>query len=157
MNLLEGKKLPPAPGCVDQKLTQLTTATANGVIQHEELTIPTRQTPYALQKLMDIFRNQMLDAIEQMKAPEYRQHLLDQIEVETARQKILMKRRDYLQSAIDRLLKDSTVLLRTKLEELGIPGEQATADTLLSEVINFVLIYFSQNEYMLETHALFLG
>jgi len=130
----EGKILPPAPGCVDQKLTQLTTATAAGVIQHEELTIPSSHTPYALQKLLDIYRNQMLDALEQMKTPEYRYNLLEQIEVEKGKFKLLTKQKDHLHAGIERLLKDSTVLLRSKLEELGIPGEMATADTLLSEV-----------------------
>ena len=138
VSIAEGKKTGPAPGCVDQKLTLLTTATAAGVMQHEELTIPSRDTPYALQKLLDIFRNQMLDGIEQMKSPEYKQQLLDQIDAEKQRRAALTKRADQLKFTIEKLLSDSTILLRNKLEELEIPGEGATADTLLSEVCTHI-------------------
>lgn len=48
-----GKKLPPAPGCVDQQLTSLT-----GDMKHNELDIPPApgETPYALQILLDMYR-----------------------------------------------------------------------------------------------------
>lgn len=48
-----GKKLPPAPGCIDQQLTSLT-----GDMRHNELEIPPdpNETPYALQILLDMYR-----------------------------------------------------------------------------------------------------
>lgn len=48
-----GKKLPPAPGCIDQQLTSLT-----GDMRHNELEIPRdpNETPYALQILLDMYR-----------------------------------------------------------------------------------------------------
>lgn len=137
-----GKRLPPAKGTVDQKLTQLTTAATTGVIKHEELMIPSRDIPYALQKLLDIFKNQFLDMIELMKSAEYEQQLREQIEAEKKRKEQLTLRRDQLNKHIDRLISDSTKLLRTKLEELNIPGENATADTLLSEVCVLAEIVF---------------
>lgn len=70
-----------------------------------------------------------------MKSTEYEDQLKAQIEEEKKRKEQLTLRRDQLNKHIDRLISDSTNLLRTKLEELNIPGESATADTLLSEVI----------------------
>lgn len=69
-----------------------------------------------------------------MKSPEYEVQLKEQIDAEKKRKEQLTLRRDQLNKHIDRLINDSTNLLRTKLEELNIPGESATADTLLSEV-----------------------
>jgi H3 lysine-79-specific histone-lysine N-methyltransferase len=132
--LLAGKKLPPAKGTVDQKLTQISSAATTGVIKHEEIPITSRDTPYALQKLLEIYKNQFLDAIETMKSDEYRDEILQQVEAEKERKETLTLRKDQLQKHIDRLISDSTKLLRSKLEELNIPGEGATADTLLSEV-----------------------
>lgn len=48
-----GKRLPPAPGCVDQQLTTL-----SGDMQHSELEIPVApaETPYALHILLDLYK-----------------------------------------------------------------------------------------------------
>uniref|UniRef100_A0A1B6MM91 Uncharacterized protein n=2 Tax=Graphocephala atropunctata TaxID=36148 RepID=A0A1B6MM91_9HEMI len=75
-----GKKLPPAPGCVDQQLTSLSTNTQPSLV-HEELDIPPApaDTPYSLQMLLDLFRSQFLEAIDQMKRPSYRSEVNAQI------------------------------------------------------------------------------
>lgn len=64
-----GKKLPPAPGCVDQQLTALSTE-----LIHNELDIPQApsNTPYGLQILLDMFRVQYMNMINQMKSPSYK-------------------------------------------------------------------------------------
>ena len=54
-----GKKLPPAPGCVDQHLSSLSSLQSHSATVHEELSIPpttTSGTPYALQMLLDLYR-----------------------------------------------------------------------------------------------------
>ena len=127
------KKLPPAPGCVDQKLTNLT-ANSNGIIRHEEIPILTRDTPYALQKLLEIFKNYYLDTVETMKLPSFKENLELQISVQKKKKEELVQTKDQLERQITTLIEDSTSKLRAKLEELDIPGEGATADTLLSEV-----------------------
>ena len=120
--VITGKKLPPAPGCVDQKLTQLTTAASNGIIKHEELPQPiSRDTPYALQKLLDMFRNQYLDALETLKFSPYKTNLESQITVEKKRKEELMLRKSQLEKQIAKLIEDSTLMLRAKLDELQIP------------------------------------
>lgn len=139
---LTGKKLPAAKGTIDQKLTQLSSAATTGIIKHEEMPITTRNTPYALQKLLEMYKNQFLDAIETMKSPQYRRQLLDQVEVEKRRKEDLVIRKDQLDKHIAKLISDSTKLLRSKLEELNIQGEGATADTLLSEVSIFICKLF---------------
>jgi len=67
-----GRKLPPAPGCVDQQLTSL--AVQGPALVHEELEIPAApaDTPYALQILLELFRTQYLQALDTMKSPAYR-------------------------------------------------------------------------------------
>jgi hypothetical protein len=74
-----------------------------------------------------------------MKCGEWRKQLLGQIELEKEKKVFLEKRKEQLEGGIFKLLSDSTVLLRSKLEELEIPGEGATADTLLSEVSELLL------------------
>lgn len=54
-----GKKLPPAPGCVDQHLSSLSMSLqSHATVVHEELSIPSAPaaTPYALQLLLDLYR-----------------------------------------------------------------------------------------------------
>lgn len=95
-----GKKLPPAPGCVDQQLTSLTTSTAKTV--HEELDIPPApaETPYALQVLLDLFRSQFIDAIDQMKKPNYKDHVRAQIQKEKVLQNRPLTLVEYLETAL---------------------------------------------------------
>lgn len=95
-----GKKLPPAPGCVDQQLTSLTTSTAKTV--HEELDIPPApaETPYALQVLLDLFRSQFIDAIDQMKKPNYKDHVRAQIQKEKVMQNRTLTLVEYLETAL---------------------------------------------------------
>lgn len=78
--LASGKKLPPAPGCVDQQLTALSADN----VTHNELDIPQapRNTPYALQILMDIFRDNYMSMVNQMKKPQYRVNVDAQIKQE---------------------------------------------------------------------------
>lgn len=113
-----GKKLPPAPGCVDQKLTSLTA----GDMQHQELDIPTapRETPYALQILLDMYRNQFLQALDQMKSPAYKENVSRQIADEKERHKNLLNRASQLEKQIKVLIDDSVSLLKTRMNELGI-------------------------------------
>lgn len=109
--------------------------------------ITSRNTPYALQKLLEMYKNQFLDAVETMKSPAYRKQLLEQVEVEKRRKEELNIRKDQLDKHIDRLIADSTKLLRSKLEELNIQGEGATADTLLSEVSKITFEFFLVKKY----------
>lgn len=74
-----GKKLPPAPGCVDQQLTALSTD-----MVHNELDIPQApaKTPYALQILLDMYRVQYMNMIDQIKSPTYKITVESQISEE---------------------------------------------------------------------------
>lgn len=113
-----GKKLPPAPGCVDQKLTSLTA----GDMLHQELDIPTapRETPYALQILLDMYRNQFLQALDQMRSPVYKENVNRQITDEKERHKNLLNRANQLEKQIKVLIDDSVSLLKARMHELGI-------------------------------------
>lgn len=85
-----GKKLPPAPGCVDQQLTALRVMPSVELSDvHNELDIPPApaDTPYALQLLLDMFRAQFLQMVELIKSPQHKQDVKIQIETEKVSRK----------------------------------------------------------------------
>lgn len=77
-----GKKLPPPPGCVDQQFTSLTAVAASTLPVHSELPPPKGDTPYALQVLLDLYREQFLAMVDFMKSDKFRQNIESQIAAE---------------------------------------------------------------------------
>lgn len=128
-----GKKLPPAPGCVDQQLTSL-----SGNMTHEELEIPTApsETPYALQILLDLFRNQFMHQLEQMRSSTYKDSVNKQISDEKERNKNLLNRVNQLEKQIKVLIDDSVALLKARMNELGI--EMTSQNDLLAKAKEIV-------------------
>ncbi|XP_055601875.1 histone-lysine N-methyltransferase, H3 lysine-79 specific isoform X2 [Uranotaenia lowii] len=112
-----GKRLPPAPGCVDQLLTSIA-----GDMQHSELDIPEApsETPYALQILLDLFKTQFMKTIEAMRKPSYKDNVQQQIEREKERNQRLLNRAGQLEKQIKVLIDDSVALLKARMNELGI-------------------------------------
>ncbi|XP_055640306.1 histone-lysine N-methyltransferase, H3 lysine-79 specific isoform X2 [Toxorhynchites rutilus septentrionalis] len=112
-----GKRLPPAPGCVDQLLTSLA-----GDMQHTELDIPEApsETPYALQILLDLYKAQFMRTIEAMRKPAYKDTVQQQIEREKERNQRLLNRAGQLEKQIKVLIDDSVALLKARMNELGI-------------------------------------
>lgn len=112
-----GKRLPPAPGCVDQLLTSLA-----GDMQHTELDIPEApsETPYALQILLDLYKAQFMKTIEAMRKPAYKDTVQQQIEREKERNQRLLNRAGQLEKQIKVLIDDSVALLKARMNELGI-------------------------------------
>lgn len=128
-----GKRLPPAPGCVDQQLTSLT-----GNMTHEELDIPTApsDTPYALQILLELFRNQFMQQLEQMRTPSCKENVNKQIADEKDRNKNLLNRVNQLEKQIKVLIDDSVALLKARMNELGI--EMTSQNDLLAKAKEIV-------------------
>lgn len=87
--IANGKKIPPAPGTVDQQLTALSTD-----MIHDELEIPPTpaNTPYALQILLDMYRAQYMTMIDQLKSPDYKVSVENLIKDEKVTQIITLKR-----------------------------------------------------------------
>ncbi|KAK9890270.1 hypothetical protein WA026_010379 [Henosepilachna vigintioctopunctata] len=112
-----GKKLPPAPGCVDQQLTALSTE-----LVHNELDIPSEpeRTPYSLQILLDMFRDQYAAMIHQMKQPSYKKSIEVNIKQERDINQKLQNRAAQLEKQIKVLIDDSVALLKARMNELGI-------------------------------------
>lgn len=112
-----GKKLPAARGCIDQQLTSL-----SGDMKHNELEIPTApgETPYALQILLDMFRDQLMNTLDEMKSYSYKNHVNKQIELEKERNQSLLNRAGQLEKQIKVLIDDSVALLKARMCELGI-------------------------------------
>ncbi|KAL1463487.1 hypothetical protein WDU94_015235, partial [Cyamophila willieti] len=135
-----GKKLPPARGCVDQTLTSLSTAQALPVGGlHTELEIPPTpaETPYSLQMLLDILRNQYLAMIERLKSEKYKKEVEDQIEIEKKKKEQTKKRIEALDKQISHLIQDSVELLKTRMAELDIHAN--TPKELLSKANDIVV------------------
>ncbi|XP_017461105.1 PREDICTED: histone-lysine N-methyltransferase, H3 lysine-79 specific-like, partial [Rhagoletis zephyria] len=112
------KKLPAAPGCVDQQLTSLLTRN----MSHTELEIPEapQDTPYALQILLDVFRSQYMAMIDQMKARSFVPNIKRQIQLEQERKQRIKNRACQLDKQIKVLIDDSVMLLKARMNELGI-------------------------------------
>ncbi|CAD6995751.1 unnamed protein product [Ceratitis capitata] len=112
------KKLPAAPGCVDQQLTSLLTRN----MSHTELEIPEapQDTPYALQILLDVFRSQYMAMIEQMKSKSFVPNIKRQIQLEQERKQRIKNRASQLDKQIKVLIDDSVMLLKARMNELGI-------------------------------------
>ncbi|XP_055906629.1 histone-lysine N-methyltransferase, H3 lysine-79 specific isoform X2 [Eupeodes corollae] len=111
------KKLPPAPGCVDQQLTSLT-----GDMSHTELDIPQApsDTPYALQIILDVFRQQYMTMIDNMKSKSFVPNLKRKIQMEQERKQRIKNRASQLDKQIKVLIDDSVALLKARMNELGI-------------------------------------
>lgn len=112
-----GKKPPPAPGCVDQQLTALSTE-----LVHNELDIPPEpeNTPYSLQILLDMFRDQYNAMMNQMKQPSYKKSIEVNIKQEKDINQKLQNRAAQLEKQIKVLIDDSVALLKARMNELGI-------------------------------------
>ncbi|XP_050497396.1 histone-lysine N-methyltransferase, H3 lysine-79 specific isoform X2 [Diabrotica virgifera virgifera] len=113
-----GKKLPPAPGCVDQQLTTL----SSDSIVHNELDIPEQpaETPYGLQVLLDMFKGQYMQMLNQLKNPNYKNLIEVQIGEENERNRKLKNRAAQLEKQITLLIDDSVALLKARMSELEI-------------------------------------
>lgn len=112
----------PPPGCVDQRLSALALTLQARDQQHAELDIPTapQNTPYSLQLLLDLYRDQFLKFIEQMRRPDYATEINDQISKEKERNQKLILRAAQLEKQIKVLIDDSVALLKARMSELGI-------------------------------------
>ncbi|XP_032663538.1 histone-lysine N-methyltransferase, H3 lysine-79 specific isoform X2 [Odontomachus brunneus] len=125
-----GKKPPPAPGCVDQQLSSLSLSLqSHSTSVHEELSIPPAPsaTPYALQILLDMYRDQFMLMLESMRTPSYRVSVNTDISKERERNSKLQSRAAQLEKQIKVLIDDSVALLKARMTELGInatsPGD----------------------------------
>ncbi|XP_069960923.1 histone-lysine N-methyltransferase, H3 lysine-79 specific isoform X8 [Cherax quadricarinatus] len=126
----------PAPGCVDQKLSLFTPSTVSGILRHEELPIPPSDTPYALEVLLDVFRQQFLNMLDSIKKPEYKDFVMQQIEAEKEKNKSLKSRAAQLERQIKVLIDDSVALLRSRISELGMTA--ANPEDLLNRAKEIV-------------------
>ncbi|XP_044576542.1 histone-lysine N-methyltransferase, H3 lysine-79 specific isoform X2 [Cotesia glomerata] len=125
-----GKKLPPAPGTVEQHLSSLSLSLqANTTTVHEELSIPPAPaaTPYALQILLDHYRDQFMAMLDSLRTPAYKDSVNDELTKERERNSKLQSRAAQLEKQIKVLIDDSVALLKARMTELGInatsPGD----------------------------------
>lgn len=112
-----GMRLPPAAGCVDEHLTNYA-----GTMTHEELDVPDPSTepPYALKILLDVYKAQFMSFIDTMRSNAFKENLHRQIESEKEKNKRLLNRTGQLEKQIKVLVEDSVVLLKARMQELGI-------------------------------------
>jgi [histone H3]-lysine79 N-trimethyltransferase len=112
-----GMRLPPAQGCIDEHL-----AAYAGTMTHEELDMPSTssETPYALKILLDVYKAQFMGFLDSMKSSAFKENLHRQIESKRDEYKRLMNRTGQLEKQIKVLVEDSVVLLKARMQELGI-------------------------------------
>ena len=133
------QRLPPAPGCIDQQLTDIVLPL--GYPHHEEVRPAVADDganiPYGLQVLLEVYKNQMMAAVNQFKSTEYRQSIQRQIDAERERQCNLTSKAAQLEKQVKQLIDDSVALLRCRMAELGIEAE--TPVELLNKAKEIVL------------------
>lgn len=125
-----GSVTAPPPGCVGQRLSALGVQLQPAERLHSELDIPrSPHTPYSLQLLLDMFRDQYLAFIQRMNTPEYANEIRNQIEKEKEKNHKLKSRASQLDKQINVLISDSVALLKARMSELGIHANN-TVDLL---------------------------
>ncbi|XP_026758650.2 histone-lysine N-methyltransferase, H3 lysine-79 specific isoform X1 [Galleria mellonella] len=128
--LRNGAVTAPPPGCVEQRLSALGVQLQPADRLHSELDIPrSPHTPYSLQLLLDMFRDQYLAFINRMNSPEYAHEIRHQIDKEKERNQKLKSRASQLDKQINVLISDSVALLKARMSELGIHANN-TVDLL---------------------------
>ncbi|XP_049880326.1 histone-lysine N-methyltransferase, H3 lysine-79 specific isoform X2 [Pectinophora gossypiella] len=128
--LHNGAVTAPPPGCVEQRLSALGVALQPAERLHSELDIPrSPHTPYSLQLLLDMFRDQYLAFIQRMNTPDYARDIRQQIDKEKERNQKLKSRASQLDKQISVLISDSVALLKARMSELGIHANN-TVDLL---------------------------
>ncbi|XP_049692265.2 histone-lysine N-methyltransferase, H3 lysine-79 specific isoform X1 [Helicoverpa armigera] len=128
--LHNGAVTAPPPGCVEQRLSALGVQLQPADRLHSELDIPrSPHTPYSLQLLLDMFRDQYLAFIERMNTPDYADEIRHQIQKEKERNQKLKSRASQLDKQINVLISDSVALLKARMSELGIHANN-TVDLL---------------------------
>ncbi|KAF4532063.1 hypothetical protein B566_EDAN016135 [Ephemera danica] len=132
-----GQKLPPAPGCVDEQLTSLVVGAAAPAEVHNELEIRPTDTPYALQLLLDVYRQQLTHMVDRMKTPQFKTEINQDIMKEKDRNAKLVNRAAQLEKQISVLIDDSVALLKARMSELGINA--TTPGDLLAKAKEIVL------------------
>ncbi|CAG9132369.1 unnamed protein product [Plutella xylostella] len=118
----------PPPGCVEQRLSSL------GALQppsrlHKELSIPPAPTPYSLQVLLELFRDQYLAFTGRLADPQYEREVSHAVDKERERNQKLKSRASQLDKQISVLISDSVALLKARMSELGIHASN-TVDLL---------------------------
>nr|XP_015904876.1 uncharacterized protein LOC107437400 isoform X2 [Parasteatoda tepidariorum] len=98
----------PAPGCVDQKLND----TPSVVEKEIEPTLP-------IERLLEMQKKLMIDFLNYMKSPDYRNNLEAQILKEKERSKKLETYSSHLQKVINGLRNEGVSLLKDRVSVLG--------------------------------------
>ncbi|CAG4979271.1 unnamed protein product [Parnassius apollo] len=128
--LQNGTVTAPPPGCVGQRLSALGVQLQPTDRLHSELDIPrSPHTPYSLQLLLDMFRDQYLAFIQRLNSPEYARDVRHHIDKEKERNQKLKSRASQLDKQINVLISDSVALLKARMSELGIHANN-TVDLL---------------------------
>lgn len=112
-----GIKQPAAAGCIDAHLSSY-----SGMMIHEEIDDPmtNNDVPFALKVLLDTFKAQYMNYINTMRSATFKENLNRQIESEKEKNKRLLNRTGQLEKQIKVLVDDSVILLKARMQELGI-------------------------------------
>jgi len=120
-NQVQGQKLPPAPGCVDQQLSSLLLAQAAAPeTVHSEVAPKNSSEPYGLQVLLDSVRTSYMQFIHHMQTPDFKVSVQMSIKAEKERHAKIKNRASQLEKQIQVLITDSVSLLKTRMNEIGI-------------------------------------
>lgn len=136
---------------------------------HEEIDDPRtyNDVPYALKVLLDTFKAQYMNYINTMRSTTFKENLNRQIESEKEKNKRLMNRTGQLEKQIKVLVDDSVILLKARMQELGINtssqndllckakeivGKHKELQLMATKIQNQVNTLEEENNVILATH-----
>jgi len=145
-----GKRLSPAPGCVDRKLSESST---------EETGVPPvivkdssiQAVNEELDDLMASWKQQMLSFLTYMQMPDFKASLVKQIEDEKKRKQVLLTQVESMDKAVKNLQERGVLALNVKLAELGI--QASSADHVLDKAREVIALNKALSEKELQIQA----
>lgn len=143
-----GKRLSPAPGCVDSQLSSgFDFRTLPSVIIKDSSFLSESSMEDSLNNLLGHWKEQILSFLNVIQMPDYKVTIQKQIDDEKVKNQSLTVQVDSMERSIKALQESGVQALKSKLNELGITS--STAEEVLDKARNII----AQNKLLIEKEA----
>ena len=144
LSVQSGKRLSPAPGCVDRKLSESSIEETSGVPSVIVKDSSIQAVNEELDLLMSSWKRQMIDFLTFMQMPDFKTSVSKLIDEEKKRKNQLQTQVEAMEKAVKNLQERGVLALNVKLAELGIVA--TSADDVLDKAREII----AQNKALCE-------
>ncbi|KAG1676207.1 Histone-lysine N-methyltransferase, H3 lysine-79 specific [Nymphon striatum] len=140
----EERRKSPAPGCFEQTLNSPAFQTIKSV---EEIKPVTKEEPeyekkppdttIAVNKLMDVFKQQYISLLSYMSTSQYREDIERELKIAKEHKLKLVDRVQQLNNQVQNIIADSVILLKARMSELGFKA--SSPNDLLTKAKEIVM------------------